>query len=1356
MLSVTGTSRIPWVDKLPAGVDPLEVHFGRDELGTGAVQVALARSQARLTKASLEAALKTRKSNTIAPVLLVVLHDAGAYLFDGQSDAVGPLNFNAAARSVQAILDEPDAISAFHKMRDVLAAYAVAGGGGYTNHFLFAGHHLRTNVPRRPDWDAACAASAPLLGTRGRELVAALGFEVDSAPGQGNALVLRAASGRRRALAVLLSDKDSFDQPSPAHQLSPVAYGLELASREDLPWVILLRKGTLRLYPGRDGVGVGQRGQAETYFELNLDLLDNDNAGYLSLIFSAHALERGGSTDQVLENSAKFAAELGAKLRDRVYERAVPRLAVAMAERLPDLGMEITSATVQVAYGLSLRVLFRILFQAYAEDSELLPAGRNEWFDANSLQAFVRREKDTPVEEFSDQATSIWQDMRQVWDAVFNGNSRWQVPAYGGSLFDATTDDGVLLERVALPDRVMGPVLQDILTEETEEGVRGAVDFRSLQVREFGTIYEGLLESSLSIAQQDLTVDKAGAFVPAGKDDAVEVLAGAPYFHSASGERKATGSYFTPKLIVDHLIERSVQPALEAHLAKVADLAGQGNDREATEAFWDFRVADIAMGSAHFLVAAIDKIERGMRDFLTVHRVEGVMAELARLEAKAKEALHGDTEGEAAITKAQLLRRQIARRCVYGLDINPFAVELARLAIWIHTFVPGLPMSNLDHGLVCGNSLTGIGSVDEAVDALVGPATGKGARGKKGDDVEGLFREVDGTPLESGYQQMVRRALKTHLEKALPLLVDVANADEASKSEVDHGAELLSEVRAKAQPALGIFDAAVAQRLGSWSAEIAREEDIERVASASEPSEIVRPLKPAHLPFLFPEVFLRDNPGFDALIGNPPWEKLHVEEHQWWGLRIPGLRSMKQAEKKVVLEEFKERRPDLVKQYKEEIAAVRGVNRAVASGPYPGLGSSHIDLYQAFCWRFWGLVREHGRSAIVVPRGAMSGSALGRWRHHVLAQGAFPDVCFLLNNQSWVFPIHPQFTIALVVMEKRHVKELGICGPFASEAEFLEGAGRLARVATDEFQSWSGNSAFPLIPDPESGEIFRQMKRSPRFDEVRPAWEFRPIQGDFNASSDKDKFEFDLDEQQGRVPVLAGASFNLWDPNFGTPYAYGRPEVIRVALEDKFQRASNNSRSAYYGMSVKPGVLPMDRPRIAFRDMTNWTNFRTTLTCLIPPVVAVVHNAPLIVNRGGDASAEAFLLGVMSSRPFDWISRSWVERHLTFELLAGLPIPVYAAGTLRCDRVVQIAGSLAAVDGRYADWAAEVGVDVGTVTDEATKSDHIAELDALVSLLYGLNEAQVEHVFATFHRGWDYRPHVAAVLEHYQAWEGKR
>lgn len=1328
-LELGGVRAVAWKDALPDGAEPQHVHFGRDTSGVGEVQIAVATVTGRPTKADLAAMWKTRGAKTAMPVVVAAVSSDGVWLFSGGTSAMplGPLPHAQAQLRLQSILDEPDGIRATQRIRAIEQAYETIGSAGFSNHFLFAAYHLQKDVPRRSDWARNAERAASIQQKRGRDLIAALGFTSEDAA--GGALVLRSTSGSRRAIAVLLNESEQFDQKSPHYPISPVAHGLELAKREEVQWVIVMRQSTLRLYPGRDGVGVGQRGQSETYFELDLAFLDEDFVALLTLVFSADALEVGGSADEILTGSARYAADLGSRLRDRVYLGVVPRLSIAVAERLPQLGVTVDAEGLQVAYRLSMRILFRLLFQAYGEATELLPADRNEHYDATSLRRFVEVDSRIDPNDFSEEASSIWIGLNRVWNSIFMGNSLWGVPAYGGSLFDPAGDEGLLLERLHLSDRVLGPALQAMLTEKTDEGWPGAVDFRSLQVREFGTIYEGLLESSLSLAETDLTTDKNGVYIPAPEGVEPEVQAGKPYFHSASGERKATGSYYTPKIVVDHLIERSVEPALDAHLARVKSLMDEGREREAGDLFFDFRVADLAMGSAHFLVAAVDKIERGMRDFLTTTPVPSVRAELQRLAEKAREALGADAQAAEAITEAQLLRRQVARRCIYGLDINPLAVELSRLALWIHTFVPGLPMSSLDHGLVLANSLTGIGTVDEAMDALGATA---------------LFEPIIREPLASAHE----------------LLKDYARASEADRSEVARGAEVLARATEAAAPARAIFDVALAKRLGLPVGEAWDAEQFVELATDSRIREAVDVLSPAHMPYLFPEVFLRENPGFDALVGNPPWEKLQVEEHTFYSLSYPGLKGLAQSEAEGRIATIRRDRPDLVAEYEEATAVMKGMQVALARGPYPGMTSGRPDLYKAFAWRFWHLVRTDGMIGLVLPRKALEASGMRQWRLELLRHGTFVDVSVLANSGGWVFPgIDYRLTVATVCVQADRSelkKSATVRGPFTSEHEFrISTTQEPIAVPVEALLSWSPGGVFPLLADSSASELFFRLRAQPRLDHEDWDYSVRGLR-EWNATDDKHRFVFDS-KPNGHIPVYKGDSFDLWNPETGSVYAWADPERMESDLQIRRNNQLRVRRSAFFEMpgewASDPSTLPMHRPRIAWRDTTNRTNQRTLIAALVPPEIVMVHQAFYLFFRQGSARDEAYVLGVLSSVPFDWYARQMVEGHVTVEFLLGAPVPRPADQDRRRSRIVELAGELAAVDGRFNDWAEEVGVEVGSANAEPAKSERIAELDALVSLLYGLSAQQVRLVFSTFHKGWDFEGRLNRVLHYYEQWE---
>jgi len=1238
----------------------------------------------------------------------------------------GPLPVDQAQRILQAGLDETTALAARRRLTHLLAAVETNDDlAGVTNAGLFATHYLATSARERDDWTNRTEAARPMLDMRSSDLVAALGYTSEGL-GAG-ALLLSTNTGPVHAVAVLMTEREGFDAATDRFGSSPVQYGLAKAHQERVPWLIVLRGAQIRLYPVRPDAGVGRRSQAETYLELDLSVVDDRTAGFLPLVFAAGALEDDGTVQELLDGSVRYAAALGERLRDRVYTHVVPNLAVAVATDLERLGH---GDDLDGAYRITLKVLFRLLFQAYAEDQGLLPYNRNDRYTRNSLTTQANDFVERPDRELDAESHAIWSDLRQVWDVIDTGNKDWDVPAYNGGLFGQDADlhpDGHLIDQMRLDDHSVGTALRYLLTDDTGDGELGAVDFRSLSVREFGTIYEGLLESSLSRAETDLALDKNDAYIPTDDPDKTVVHAGAIYHHNASGERKATGSYFTKPFAVEHLLERALDPTLTEHLDQVQALLDDDKPADAAEKFFDFRVADLAMGSGHFLIAAIDRMEVQMAAFLTDHPIPAISQELDRLEAAARTAL-GDSAGDYEIEPSALLRRQIARRCIYGLDINEIAVELARVAVWIHTFVPGLPMSSLDHTLVCGNSLTGIGTIDEAIDALE-------PKRKKG------------TP--SFFLLEIEQAL----EEARALLVDAANSMEADRREVKAAAEAAHKAAEAAAPTRLLFDAAIALRLGEIETLPADVSEIRSIAAASHVQERLDDLQPVHLPFRFPEVFLRAAGGFDVVLGNPPWEKLMIMRNRWWSLRFPGLLGLPMKDREGRIAELEDEYPALLRQLEEEEESYEGIRTAIALGPYPKIGTGHVDLYKAFGWRNWQVLRPGGRVGVVLPRAALAAAGTAEWRKAVIATGSFEDVCFLVNTGGWVFDqVHQQFSVALVVTARTPDRSVQFCGPFHNIDEFYKGRADKTVVPVSEFQTWSDSLTFPRLPDAQCGSILRKMKLAPRFDSEGD-FAFRLVQGDLNPTSERKVFEVGDPQGKAVMPVLTGATFHLWNLEFGTPYGHADPEVLLPYLRAKINKAAKSKSSAFAGLHLeREDDLPTGRARIMYRKITNATDSRSGIFCLAPPGVALVDPADYLLRRTGTERDEAYILGVLCSFPFDWYVRRWVELNFNFFLFNPMPIPRPSLVDPRRQRVVELAGRLAAVDERFNDWAEEVGVATGSLKDPREREGAKAELDALAALLYGLTWREVAHIFDTFHRSTDYADHLAAVRVHYDRW----
>jgi len=600
---------------------------------------------------------------------------------------------------------------------------------GLRNQGLLSTHELRVGVPDREDWADAGERAKQALTDDPQQLVRDLNYEVERLPGQGH-LLKDVSDGHERAVAVFLQDDESFERNIDRFVGdSPIAFALNEAEKRNLDYVIGSSGDTLRLYTTNPDAGFGSRGRTDTYVEVNTTLLADERAAYLWLLFSANALREDGTLHEIMEDSKEYAADLGARLRERIYDDVIPDLAEAIADAR-DLE-DPTKEELDETYRMALVLLYRLLFIAYAEDERFLPRRRNDRYDRRSLKQKARDLHQFVQDggEFDPSFSDHWDNVMHLTRAIHNGHDELGLPAYEGRLLSEDEDiseAGARLADIELHNAEFGPVLFRLLVDETEEGYQGPVDFRNIGVREFGVIYEGLLESELSVADQPLALDDDGRYTPVedggqqtlGKDDEdVVVEEGEVYLHGLSGERKATGTYYTKSRFVEHLLDHSLEPALEEHIERIDRLREEEGENAAADAFFDIRAADIAMGSGHFLVGAVDRIESRLYAYLAENPLSPVREELDNLEDAAKEAF-ADEEYTPPIERGQLLRRQVARRCLYGVDLNPLATELARLSIWVHTFVPGLPLTFLDYNLVSGDSLAGIGTLDEVTDIL--------------------------------------------------------------------------------------------------------------------------------------------------------------------------------------------------------------------------------------------------------------------------------------------------------------------------------------------------------------------------------------------------------------------------------------------------------------------------------------------------------------------------------------------------------------------------------------------------------------------------------------------------------------
>ena len=1069
--------RIPWALPEYPNLEPVGVFLGNGHL---AFEVAAVHASKKLSDGKIKRVWNDREGKRRVPLVLVVLYP-DSVCWCGYTEDRLKIYDGLELWQVEGLCRKALEKSNRHEAERLLNK---AGLGrdmpGLRNEGFLANHALKYGVPDRKDFASAKEKSRRVLGLQGGNLLRALGFTIE--PLDNLTSVLRSVE-EKRALAVMLHKDESIERKEARFpSISPLTYAFRQADAEGVPWILFTQEEGLRLYSTNTSAGVGNRPPMDAYIECQPWLLSDEHLPCLWLIYSADALARGGSLEELLEASKRFAGKLAESLRERIYEFVVPALATGIEQ-----ARKIENPTVEeltLTYEMALTVLFRLLFIAYAEDRDLLPYEQNDAYRRISLKEKAKEladavEKDTAIAE----GTTHWRETVHLWKAVAKGNTEWDVPAYGGALF---TEDvgfsraGAALSKIEVSNKHFEEALRKLLVIQISEGGHGPVDFRSLGVREFGTIYEGLLKSELARADMDLVLKKTnkkktnkkqkkeGVYVPAKEGEKVEVAKGDVYLHNRSGARKATGSYYTKSFVVDYLLDRALKPALEDHFTR---LDGMG-DGHASESFFDFRVADIAMGSGHFLVSAIDLMEKKMATYLADRPLPGVMNELNDLRSIAKKNL-SETGEDVEIEDAQLLRRLIARRCIYGVDINSLAVQLTRLAVWIHTFVPGLPLSYLDRTLIHGNSLVGIGRLSEMEDSFASFSAPV------------FNRDSDVRELLAPARKFLRR---------------LANSNDASLEEIEEMRTAQEDARTSIRSTEILCDLLIAIKidenpdiravLDEWD-ELSQNLESPKVQRALRAAEkTLKHLSVVHFPIVFPEVFLRDRDGFDVMLGNPPWEKVKVDKHVFWGRHFPGLRGKSQREQESEKERHRMERPDLIALYERELDETSQLRKALrGKGTYPevGKGKGDPDLYKAFCWRFWQLSNtEGGCMGVVLPRSTMTTKGSEGFRKTIFIGSTSVEVVVLRNRAGWVFDeVSPLYTVALVCAKhgKPEGKNISFQGPYTSRKEFDEcSVTKEEYFASEDIRNWSDVFALPLLPRANSFEVFAQLRKFPRLD----------------------------------------------------------------------------------------------------------------------------------------------------------------------------------------------------------------------------------------------------------------------------------
>ena len=1209
---------------------------------------------------------------------------------------------------------------------------------GIRNEGLLSTHELQRGVRQGKEWEKAQKYSLHLLGNRraAAELLEGLGYVIN----EGTRVSILSTQKGKIAIALLLSEESSREaQSSQFNDYTPLAYAFAEARHENLPWVFILQGDKIRIYSTDGNFGISKNPPDTSFIELCLAALDERNSGFLWMLFSSKALIANGYIYKIKEQSDRYAERLSDDLRASVYGDVMPSLVQGVMEArntpLPD------RAEFDLVYEIAINILYRLLLVAYAEDRNFLPYANNSEYKERSLKQKAIYLSSQPC--IDQEACHHWTDIQSLWEAIYAGNKEFGLPEYGGSILSkdkSESEIGHCISQLKIKNKFLVPALQHLLLTETGKRLH-TVDFRSLSIREFGSIYEVMLEKEVTLAKEDVM----------DGDDLV-ARKGEVYIHNQSGTRKMSGSFYTPEPLVNYLLDKSLEPALTEHLAKLDDCP----DKDLPDKLFDFSVADIAMGSGHFLIAAIDRIERRFTEWLRIKESRSIKNLVKKLEKAASENMKA-CSAPMEIDTRNILRRVIAYRCIYGVDINRPAVTLARLSVWLHTFVPGLPLFLLDRNLKQGNSLIGIASVDDIRNSL------------DKDNID-FF--------DSGFSSYFSRVAGSQLKK-------LASMHFTSIKDIKNTKRLLAQVQEQSQEVKKLLDLLIARKLTddpeiaqvnfeTWNSSKKSYITNEAYTKAKK---LLADLDVVHFPLSFPEVFAQEDGYFDVVVGNPPWQKIKITGIGWLVRYFPGLKSKPVEVQRREKERIFKENPDLYKKYITDRQRADYLRKVILSGNYPGIGKGDPDYFMAFAWRFMAILKNKGGSSggkgrgrcggsdgnfgrigVVMPRSICISVGTYKFRKMLFEDGWHMSLLTLQNKSHWVFKnVHGSYTIALMVLHRpqKASRYIDYYGHKSTAEEFFSTPSSPMRLYHKDLFKWNPILAIPIIPNKEDPVLLNALYRHPRLSDCHNfhALPFREL----DITADKDLLRLAA-KGPASWPVYYGKSVNIYDcdSNCGTR-AVADPNIVLPHLQKKRINSGSNSVWSKFskGYLEDPETLPAHRPRIAFREVTGATNRRTIIACLVPPHVFLVSTGVLVLPEG-DEKDEAYLLGILCSMPLDWPVRRFVENRPSFYLMRGLPIPRLSRSDPVWLEIINVSGRLAARDLRFSDWAKKVGVHCGPYTDQE-KAELLAKLDALSAIAYGLTEKQLVYIYDTFHRTSQeyYKEHRKKAILYYRKLIGR-
>jgi hypothetical protein len=1178
-------------------------------------------------------------------------------------------------------------------------------------------------------------------------------------------LIVSDASGEPWARAFCAAPSDDLDAtPRGRHRrFAPASAATRVLEATGTPFALLVTRAELRLVRRAEGGNVSA-------IAFDLDALGEWSVeaqrGWRLLLglTSAAALEQPRLLDRVVELGRRGMTDIGNRLGEQVMD-AVTLLARGLyavdanREHLPSAGDE---SGVAALYGEILTLLYRCLFALFAEARGLVPVDLPLYRDNYALSTA----RDAPTQGLADRLRAVFALLKRGAD--LGGGER--IPAFGGALF--SSEAAPLVEQLHWDDATVRQVLEKLTRVDDPKRGLIPVSYRELDEERLGSIYERLLELRLSISdrpmerirveQREVVVDpvaigELGGYVESNHgaayeggaepepedDDPVEPEAargrrpivrlesippGTPYLSSSSG-RKESASYYTARDLVDFLVRETIDPRAErAEPAEILKL----------------RVVDPAMGSGHFLIGAMRRL------------ADHLLAAYRRFEERdGFEALPPFVQAVWADERELLVlcRQLVAVHCLYGVDKNPLAVDLARVALWLATAAADHPLSFLDHRLRVGDSLLGLTLAQVvSLEGLSRPAAGK--RQTRQYVMLSVNDElVDEIALEHAVQNRLVQAFNV-MSGFLAIIDDERQPFELKREKATAVSNVL-------EPLTTLHLARIGRLLGENGPD-ATAALISALRSFATLGYLGASERAALEPFTtrsrderafcweaaFPDAYYyakedgsvaaREDSGFDVVLGNPPWDKILLDQRAFYVRYDPLIIDSQGRSADARVKRIDETLPNAAIAYAKAVertaryaAALTGskvysAQVATVDGKRTG---GHPDTFKYFMERAWLLSCQGGFAGLVVPAAFTSGDGTTGLRHLVFERSRLHSL-FVFENRRRLFPIDSRFKFETIVFERGGHTASFEAAFWLHETDVLsmgraQRASRTFSVSTDDIRRASPERLAILeVRSPRDLQIIQRLNTvGVPLGSVAREWG-ATFGSEFNMTSDRRLFQ----TREWLAKQGAQRDGKQWVTSAGeryTPLREGRMVQAFDANAKCYVRGEGRSAEWAENGFPKAPIEPhywvreadlesawtRGHRKLYWCDVTGATNERTAMAALIEGTAASGHSLAVIYVPDELSTTLDLIAAVFNSFVFDWYVRLSVAQHLSFNFVEPAPFLRHLEYTKLSTLVKNVSSET-----------------VGYVE----RADQRAELDAAVAVGNGLSYGDLAHLMLSF------------------------